>query len=1155
MPDVYLSNVTPKARPAPPETTQDFRRPPTEENLAAQQPEVTAVQKQPDQPPASRQDLLLQRMEQFVQSGAASPRQIELLNRARELKGQAPILPGQQKPAPSAPPQNDGAIMRPVGMVFTGINKGLAGYVDLMNEGLKGIGLPMSDEPFMGSAFVDKYLSGAQFQPANLFESVLQRAGLEVGANAPLLAGALAIRGASSAQNAGVNIQKQAMDASAAGNDPGSIFQAIKAIPSHIVEQLQAVGPAKLAAMESALAAGAGTGAGIVQNIFPEGGRLAEFVGEVVGSFTPSVVMGMIRKAGQTVKTGARVALGVESEAETKKRLGETLRPAASQEDVAAGVQRAGELREEISPGARPGEGLELSAGEAITKGSVSDTQLAFEKSTPAAKAMARDRREQNTEAVFQYFNETAPQGNTSALIEKLEASRQQLFETGAANVARTQAKIDGARGDISKRAALLLNDMERRMYVADQQIDARLRAIGPQLSTKQRGEVIRTAYLDEVGRFRERSASDYRELDMLGHAELPVPGTIQKLGDIATQFPEQMQVIAKLNPRVAAVLNRLGHDYELTQRAEKALADLEIRDASGEGFRTLNDLGRPDGGMSRGTPQWYKDLSIKVEKIKEKQALEGAVRAVSSKETIMNALNALRSGQVPGEDGLLSEVAASIRRDSEFYKSPYYEPVMGELNGAPSASLQDLKQIRSDLLAMSRSARASDNRVQNYVLHELVGAVDSDIDHLVPGTSAYADLYPEHGTLYRNISADYRAGVETLYKGTANKLRQVNRYGDYKQDDESIPALFWKNETTIDDFQRAFGNSAMAHAALRDYAMQQFADQAVKNVNGRLTVDPSAAQEWLRQNRDKFKAFPELEPQFQQAAQAGEAADAIRQQVQAYQQGKRGEDLLMRRVEAERRPGDFTSREIAEGEAELKRAVDIAKRSQHEWEASKASLFLKEPAGYVGYRIATARDPIKEYDAVISLVKNDPEALAGLNKAIWEGLTEKIQPRLTGLQGDMNLGVFHKELQAWVEGHGKIMERVLGPDGFQRIKTTVEAVQKIARGGRDRSDTAINLNIQAALASTWLSRGWAAMSGRVPIGFGAAQRGAQFLIKTFGRMTARQQEAILLESFFNPKVYQSLVNAGTYGPDNRMVQHQLRLHLANLSELQGEDQ
>ena len=346
MPDVYLSNVTPKARPAPPETTQDFRRPPTEENLAAQQPEVTAVQKQPDQAPASRQDQLLQRMEQFVQSGAASPRQIELLNRARELKGQAPILPGQQKPTPSAPPQNDGAIMRPVGIVATGFNKGLAGYVDLINEGFKGIGLPMSDEPFMGSAFVDKYLSGAQFQPANLFESVLQRAGLEVGANAPLLAGALAIRGASSAQNAGVNIQKQAMDASAAGNDPGSIFQAIKAIPSHIVEQLQAVGPAKLAAMESALAAGAGTGAGIVQNIFPEGGRLAEFVGEVVGSFTPSVVMGMIRKAGQTVKTGARVALGVESEAETKKRLGATLRPAATQEDVAAGVQRAGELRD-----------------------------------------------------------------------------------------------------------------------------------------------------------------------------------------------------------------------------------------------------------------------------------------------------------------------------------------------------------------------------------------------------------------------------------------------------------------------------------------------------------------------------------------------------------------------------------------------------------------------------------------------------------------------------------------------------------------------------------------------------------------------------------------------------------------------------------------
>jgi hypothetical protein len=70
---------------------------------------------------------------------------------------------------------------------------------------------------------------------------------------------------------------------------------------------------------------------------------------------------------------------------------------------------------------------------------------------------------------------------------------------------------------------------------------------------------------------------------------------------------------------------------------------------------------------------------------------------------------------------------------------------------------------------------------------------------------------------------------------------------------------------------------------------------------------------------------------------------------------------------------------------------------------------------------------------------------------------------------------------------------------------------------------------------------------------YGGGERAANFLIKTFARMTAKQQEAILLEAFFDPKVYQTLVNAGTYGPDNALVKHQLRLHLYNLSELHND--
>ncbi len=1162
--DVYLSNQQNKSKKVPPEDKQNYRSQPVDSENGGSTLPVSYVPKDPPKPvdQADRQAQLMQRMEEFVRSGKADERQTALFNRARQLKGLEPVLPQNQKVTPPEAQQNMTPGMRELGLAATGFNHGIGSVVDLFNEGMKGLGLPMSDEPFMGTAWIDKHLDGAQFRPASLWESMLQRSGFEVGANVPLLAGAEVIRGATTAGQAAVSMGKRAMAAGEAGANPGSLYEAVRNIPQAIVEQLHAVGPAKLAAMETAIAAGAGASADLVSKVFPEGGRLAEFAGEVIGSFAPSTVMGMIRKAREAVHTGARVILGAETEAETKRRLGQTLEPAAKPEDVQAGVTRAAELRQEISPGAGPDEGLRLSAGEAIPQGSVSDTQLAFEKSSPAARAKSRDRRTQNIDAVYKYFNETEPKGNTTNLVEALEAQRRTLLEAGQADVARTQTRIDAIRGDISKRAAALLEDLERRMQKADATIDARLRALNPMLSNKQRGEVIRGAYLEEVGKFRERSAADYRELDQLGHAELPVTNTIQKLGDIQAQFPEQMQVIAKMNPRVATVLGKIGHDYELMMRAEKAMADLEIRDASGPGFRNLDDLGRPVDGLKRGTPQWYKDLTIKLT-VKSKDHLDPrtgkpmdeVTRTSSSRDQIDAALKDLAAGKRPSGE-VAEEVATRIRGDQEFLKTPYYEPVMEELLNTPSASLKDLRQVRSDLLTMARNARAGDNRVQSYVLHELTSALDGDIDNLLPGASKFAEFYPDHGTLYRNISADYRAGIETLYKGTANKLRRVNRYGDYTQDDESVPGLFWKNETSINDFLKAFENQDMAKIALRDYALKDWTDKAIRRLpDGRLDVDAAASAEWLRQNQDKLKAFPDLQTHFTDVAAMQERADSLREQVSAYQQGKKGQELLMRRVEAERRPGDFTPRDITEAEAELKHFQDVAERNLHDWQASKASLFLKQNAQDVGYLIATGKESLKEYEKAVAMVKGDPDAVAGLNKAIWEGLTEKIQPKLTGLTGEMNLGVFHKELQKWIEGNGQIMERVLGPEGFNRLKTTAEAIQKISKGGRDRSDTAINLQVQSALASTWLSRGWATLTGRVPAMYGATERVASGLIKTFERMTGKQQEAILLESFFDPKVYQTLVHAATYGPDNAMVKHQLRLHLYNLSELHEDNQ
>lgn len=1113
-------------------------------------------------------------MERRAASGQLSPRAVEALAELKRRKGLKTNPDAPIEAAPTGAPQYEGND-RLVGVTATGFNKGLAVPVDLINEGLKAIGLPMSDEPFMGSKFVDKYLSGADFQPQNAFETVLQRVGIEVGANTLPLAGSMTVRGAQVATEGAKGIHRSiaaekgaesgAYAVGATGRETlregvgpaGTRMDALRSVPQALVEQLQQTSVEKLVAVEESLAAGAGLGAGVMQSIFPEGGPTAEFVGELVGSFTPSVAMGLVRKAIDGIHGAGRAVLGTETEQEAKRRLGGKLKDTATPEQVQEGVDRAQALREEVSPGAEKGEGLHLSAGEAID-GSVQATQVAQQKASPKLDAQLNTQRKQNVEAVTNYFRGTAPEGNPTAYAETLQMMRHQNESLLDLGVARTQAKLDAVRGNISKRAAALMNDLEARMWSADQRVAQRIRAIGPQLSEKQRGELIRGEYLEEVGKFRERARADYAELDNLGHAELPISGTVSKLGALEDQFPAQLQAIRKINPRVAGVIDRLGHDYELIQRVEKAQADLEIVGGKGKDQRGGFSMGvEQDGtgstqrsvGIPSNYPHWYKALA--------NNKIAGTDN-VLDRVTIEMALDTLKTGTSHGlHQKTIDHVKRTIMADSEFRKSPWFEPVMDELQNAPSASLKDLRQLRSDLLGLSRQARATDDRVQNYVLQELVGAVDGDIDQLLPGASNYATHYPEHGAMYRQVSADYRAGVEVLMKGTANKLRRVNKYGDYTQDDESIPALFWKNETTLQHFQKAFENTAMAKIALRDYALEHYTQKVVtKGADGRLSIDQAAHDEWIKQHGPQLKAFPDLDATFTNTAKMQEQVDVLREQAEAFRAGKKGDEALRRRTEAERRPGDFTHADVSAAESRLKHVEDVVTRTKQEWEASKASLFLNQPASHAGYKIATSSDPIGEYERAIKLVKGDKDAVAGLNKAIWEGLTEKIEPRLTGVTGDTNLGVLHKEMQQWIEGNSELMERVLGPEGFRRIQTASEVIERIARGKKTGSDTAVALNVQAALASTWLSRGWAAATGRVPAMYGAVERGLQKLIKTWEQMSQAQQEAILLESFFDPKVFQTLVHAAQYGPENAMVKRQLaeHLHLLNLSEQRPEE-
>lgn len=1047
--------------------------------------------------------------------------------------------------------KQDYSAFRPVGMVATGFNKGLGSFVDLINDGLKAVGLPMSDEPFLGSAWVDKYLSGSQYTPKNAMESVMHRAGFEMGATVPILGVSLAARGA---RLAATEAPKAMPDA--------SFINAVKQVPSVMVDQMMQIPPAKLAVLEMAIAGGAGTTGEIVHQAFPEGGPAAEFVGELLGSFAPSVVLGMVQRAHRlatNVVVAGRAAVGLETEEDTKARLAKQLKPLATEQEVQAGVEKAAALRKEVSPTAEPGSGLELSAGEAINE-PVASWQRALSRTGNAEfQKKAADRQQQNIEAVKSYFDATAPDGNPTHLVETLEQQRMKERALLDLGLQRTEAKLNAMKQNVSARAARLQMDLESRMQAADQRIEQRLIGLRGTISKKERGELIRQEYDRELARFREQSSADYRELDNLGHAEIPVESTLSSLRNLEAQFPSQVQIIQKVSPTIAKVLETLGHDYELQLRAQKGLDDLGVRDASGKGVKIFHDDGTVTG-LSRGTPQWYKDLTTKP------KSLPGAKGPTISqdispltRDTVVRRLQRVAQGQrLNPDDPIDEEIRKALLSDGEFRNSPYNEPVLQHLTAqTPSGSLSDLRQVRSDLLRLSRNAKATNDSVQRYVVNELIQGVDRDIDQLLPGASPFADVYPSHGELYRQVSADYRAGTKILFSGTNNKIRAVDRYGNSRMYDEDVAKQFWRNETTVQEFEKTFPNNQEAMGALRQEIIEDFTSTVVKRKGDDWVLDQPAYEQWMKDHAAQLKtpAAVALKAHLEDTAAMLKDAKVLREEAALYEHSRKGEQAVMETLHRTRMPGDVTAGDITAQEARLQRIADLQTRSTQEWERSVAGLYLKVDPDYAAQRVVTSRTGLQDYLALRKQVEKDPDAVAGLNKSIWNAITQKMQARFVGMTGQVNLGVFHKELQQMLTGYRPILEQVLGAEGLQRVKTANDAVERIARGGKAGSDTKMNFSVPTALASTWLSRAFGVASGRVPKVFAGTERASQMMIKYFQGMTLKQQDEILLESFFNPEVYQTLIMAGERGATHPEVMKRTRIHLQllNLSEQRDE--
>lgn len=925
---------------------------------------------------------------------------------------QAPIVT-----APASQPEASATSL--AGNFFSGFNEGFANVVglpvDLVNAGIKALGIPAGDAPVFGSEFIKKYLMPEPFEAKTPSERILRRIGQEVGGTVPLAAGSVAAGGARAAGK----VAGKVSEALLAGE---TAMQRFANVPTYIVEELSKVNPATLATIETALASGAGLGAGTMKELFPEGGPMAEFIGELAGGVAPPALLGLVRRAKDVALTGAKKLVGYESEEATKQRIGKHLDKVSREGKIEQGIQDMEAVQQEI-PSLKP------TAGQATGEPGLIAEERALEKSSGEMTQKFRVRLGENRQVVREYFEATAPDGDPLKTITALQRKRdadEALLNVG---LARTEAKLDTLRGQISEKTKRVIDQTERLMQQADERIAQRLESIGPKLTPKQQGEIIRQEYENELTKFRIQAAENYNQV---GDAYLTVNHTKAAIQEL-DRVPPRLRIKDPVPANVRQVINSLGSDQNV--------------EGISEAF--LERIGKDD----------------KVE------------------------------------------------------------------------TFSNLRQVRSELKASLREARAADDETTTRALNKILDGVEADMNELLPA-GRFGDLYPDQADAYARATEYYVKGVERLKRGAANQLRLKDRYGNYRVQDEDVAKLFLRNETTMENFNKAFSGKAEAQRSLSDAARLDFWDFAMRPATGQL--DRNKAARWIQDHEHVFKAFPELKDEWLNA-------DAMQKGYEAQRASLK--DIAKNPEKFLRLSDPKVFDQLSATEKQLAKAQEVVKRTTRDFERSAANYFLKADVNHAAAKILTSDNPVKSYQQVFSKVKGDADAVKGLQRAVWEAMQDKVEGQAIDLlTGDRKM--LATKMSDFLRDHRDLVKVAFGPERAQRLETVEKALTMLARSetpiGSPGSDTALNVQIQAQLPILF-SRAFAISSGRTSATFGIAERAGRFLSKHFSGLTQEQQRAILEEAFLDPKVMQTLILSAE-GASEPLIRKRLHTHLLNLN-------
>ncbi len=427
---------------------------------------------------------------------------------------------------------------------------------------------------------------------------------------------------------------------------------------------------------------------------------------------------------------------------------------------------------------------------------------------------------------------------------------------------------------------------------------------------------------------------------------------------------------------------------------------------------------------------------------------------------------------------------------------------------------LIDIKKFDKDSITFNEFKDLRE-RVSDDLLDELASATPKNtkirkLTLLKQKLDNYLDEQSSNlGSQYKEFRNAYKERIINRFeKSGAYAVRQTGKTQEYNIANEKVAEAFLKNVDTANQFKIAFTDNQTqkinteALQSLENVILDQINKSSFKNG----VLDPNKLQNYIKKNREVLEQFPEI---FNKIKNANTIVNNVSNRISQLNNRKAliDENLLAKKL-------SYGSSPVIKGIVDVDQVISDA---------------IKQPS--LMYNISNR-------------LKTDNE-IEALRRSVAKNIFDKVDIEKNPLS-----------LKDYINNNYKSLKYVFSQDHLKNMETIADAYSIALRtpiptgsGMTPNSRLQKVSNVTGMGVPSILSRFYSAESGRTSVRYVAGD----ILGRLFLTLGKKKSDALFLESMFNPKITNELLNFAK-NPQSKKTTQKLNLFLFNLGYPQGEE-